>query len=859
MKKFLIVFGAAVVVFLMALILIPIFFKGKIVELVKTEANKNLNARLEFADLDLSLLKNFPNATLEIEKLVIINNPPFAGDTLVALKNFAVTLNIMSLLRGQTLEVRSITLDTPRLKLQALEDGAVNWNIAKTGETEAPAPESATPEDFHLALKEHTIKNAQITYDDRAANMSVAVQALDHAGSGDFSQQQFKLRTQTRIEALSVSAGGIGYLNKVKTQLKADLDVDAAKNKVTLLENELQLNNLILRFDGSVAMALDSTALDLRFNAPQTEFKSILSLIPAIYTRDFAALKAAGQISLQGEAKGVYRENQLPAFNLQLLVTNGMFQYPQLPSAVNNVNLDLNVNNPGGDPDQTTIHLKKLHVELGREPFDATLLVKTPVSDPHIAAMVKGQINLGEIKNFIPLSSGTELAGLLTSDLRVAGNLSSLEKGQYQKFQAAGNLSVNDISYRSAAVPEKIVVKQARLTLTPENARLSDLECVLGQSDLRANGTLDNILPYLMKGETLKGTLALTSNFFDLNPWLEGESQQLTAVELPAKIEFTLNSAFQEVRFDKLSMKNVRGMLLLKDRTLHLMDLNMNLLGGSLLANGAYSTPPNQPPHSFFELKVDNFNIGQTFESFLTVQKFAPIAKSVNGNFGASLTIRTDLEQTLIPVWNTLNSRGALRIGRAVIEDFTPLTRMSTLLKLEKLQRVVVENITPSYKIRDGRFYLEPLSFSAENINFVISGSNGIDQVLDYSVKIRVPSRDLNQQANAAISQLANKKIDLLQGEYVDLVGYVRGNIADPEIKFSTADVVKGAAAQVTSALQQQVQTQKAALADTVNVEIEKRKQEVEQFKQAALDSARRETERLKEEAKKKLKKLLKP
>jgi hypothetical protein len=385
------------------------------------------------------------------------------------------------------------------------------------------------------------------------------------------------------------------------------------------------------------------------------------------------------------------------------------------------------------------------------------------------------------------------------------------------------------------------------------------LECALGKSDLRANGALDNILPYLIKDETLKGTLSLTSNFFDLNPWMEGESQQLTAVELPDKIEFTLNSSFQEVRLDKLSMKNVRGMLVLKDRALHLMDLNMNLLGGSLLANGAYSTPQNQPPHSFFELKMDDFNIGQTFESFLTVQKFAPIAKSVNGNFGASLTLNSDLEQTLIPVWSTLSSRGALRIGKAVIEDFTPLTKISALLNLEKLKRVVVENITPSYKIREGRFHLEPLSFTAENVNFVISGSNGIDQLLDYSVKIRVPSKDLNQQANAAISQLANKKIDLLQGEYVDLVGYVRGNIADPEIKFSTAEVVKGAAAQVTSALQQQAQTQKAVLADTVNVEVEKRKQEAEKFKQAALDSARREAERLKDEAKKKLKKLFKP
>lgn len=856
-KKILIIAAATVGLLLIALVLIPIFYKDKVVALIKKEANKQLNAKLEFEDIDLSLFRNFPDFTLSLEKLTIINNPPFAGDTLVALSSFSTTLDVMSLIRGKTIKIVSITLDQPRLKLLALKDGTVNWNITK--EPEKPAPEAETQKNFNLALQQYAIKNGRLIYQDEASEMAVTVLELDHQGSGDFAQDRFRLRTNTRIAALTLGSGGVKYLNEVDTRLKADLDIDAAAKKFTMLENELQLNNLFLTFNGSVTMMGENAELDLQFTAPKNEFKNIISLIPAIYAKDFADLKSSGQLALQGEVKGLYSETQYPAFNLQLLVNNGMFQYPKLPTAANNVNVDLYVNNPGGDLDNTIVDLKKFHVELGKEPFDANLIVKTPISDPHIAANVKGKINLGEIKNLMPLPPQTELAGVVTSNLCLAGNPSSLEKQQYQKFQAAGNVSFNNIVYSTADLPEKISVQQARLSFTPANVTLSDLACYLGTSDIQANGTLDNLLPYLMSDQTLQGTLSLNSKFFDLNPWMAGESGGLRAVELPDKIEFTLNSTFQEVQYEKLKIQNVRGLLVLKDRTLHLMDLNMNLLNGSITANGSYSTPENKPPHSFFDLKISELSFGQTFESFLTMQKFAPIAKSLQGNFSANLQLATDLDATLTPVWSALNSKGSLRIANAAITDFKPLTKMAEFIKMEKYKTLALQNLNPSYKIRGGRFYLEPLNFKVGNTDFVVSGSNGIDQSLEYSVKLRVPAKELNTQANAVVSQLFNQKVDLLQNDYVDLIGSIKGTFGDPQVKFSGKDLVKGATAQVTDVLKQQAQEKKTVLADTVNVEIEKRQQELERIKQATADSAKKEAERLKEEAKKRLKKLFKP
>ncbi len=856
MKKILVGAGVFLLVVLLALVLTPLLFKGKILELVKTQANQQLNATLEFSDLGLNLFSDFPDLSLSLDHLAIINHAPFAGDTLIALTKFRTSLDLFSLFGG-VMTIRSVELDAPRVRLIALEDGSANWNITKAPASAQPEPKAKSS--FTLALQRYALHNGKMVFYDQAAELSAFVEGLNHSGSGDFSQDHFSLRTLTEIASLSFASGGTKYLNQVNTKLKADVDIDNLASKYTLLDNELRLNDLILRFAGTMARAGGKMDLDLKFEAPQNEFKNFISLIPAIYAKDFAQLKSSGQFALQGSAKGTYGENQYPAFHVQLQINNGMFQYPQLPTAVNNVKMNLLVNNPGGSLDNTVIDLRQFHVELGREPFDASVLVKTPISDPQLNANVKGKINLGEIKNLMPLPAGTELGGGIDANLNLAGRMSSAQRGHYDQVHAAGNLAIRNLLYHSQELPEKIEVSQAQLTFNPANVKLDNLSVKLGQSDVQASGILDNVLPYVMKDETLKGSLTLQSRYFDLDPWMGGESSGLSAVALPDKIEFSLYPAFQEVKYGKLRIQNVRGAMLLKDRTLHMQEVGMNMLNGSVVMNGRYSTPTDKPVNIFFDLKVEALNIGQTFQSFVTVQKFAPIAQSLQGSFSSSFSIATEVDSSLMPVFGTLNSQGALKIAGATLANFTPLTKMAEALKMEKYKTLSLAEVHPTFRIRDGRFYLDPVSFKVANTEFVVSGSNGIDQSLDYSLKLRVPAQELNQQANAFVNDLLKKKVDPLQNEYVDLAGVMKGSLTDPQVKFSGGDIVKGAAAQATNLLQQQLGQQKKAATDSANALLATQKDEAEKLRRAARDSVKSETDRLKEEAKKKLRKLFKP
>ncbi|MCX6186269.1 MAG: outer membrane integrity protein, partial [Bacteroidetes bacterium] len=116
MKKFLKWFLFLFLFILISAIVLPFAFKGKILQIAKEQANNNINAKVNFSDdIGLSIIKSFPNFTLEIKDLSVVGIKEFEGDTLFASKEISATLDIMSVISGDKIKIRSILLDQARV------------------------------------------------------------------------------------------------------------------------------------------------------------------------------------------------------------------------------------------------------------------------------------------------------------------------------------------------------------------------------------------------------------------------------------------------------------------------------------------------------------------------------------------------------------------------------------------------------------------------------------------------------------------------------------------------------------------------------------------------------------------------
>ncbi len=849
-----------IVVILAAAVIIPIAFKGKIVEYVKKEANTKINATIDFdKDVSLTLFSSFPNLTIGIKNLKLVNKAPFLGDTLISASQFEATLDIMTVLKGEKIQIKKIQLDNPRINAHVHKDGLANWSITFPSNDSLKKEGKDTSSNFKMGLQKYAINHGYIVYNDESMGMSTTLVDLNHSGSGDFTSDVFDLETKTNIEKTTFTYGGVSYLSKVKTQLIAGFNIDMKNSKYTLKDNELQLNGMTVNFSGFIAMPGSDINMDIAFKSKQTEFKSILSLIPAIYSHDFDKLKTSGTMAFSGDVKGTYNDKTMPGFDVNLAVNNGFFQYPDLPSPVKDVNITMTINSPQGDMNNMVINIAKAHFAMADLPFDMHMLVKTPMTDPYVDGAMQGKIILENLSKVVKLDQGTSATGQLDVDLAVKGHVSTLQNKKYEDFDAKGKVVATNIGYESKDIPEKVTVSSATLTFNPKNVSLSGCKILLGKSDVSLDGSIDNMLGYMFKkNEVLHGMMSMNSSFFDVNPWMKSSApanktdtaSAMTVVELPENIDFTFKSQMDHVVYDKFDITKLHGMLVLKDKKLEFTKIGMNLLGATFGMDGFYDTKVLNEPLVNMNLDIKNLSIPKTFENFVTVQKFAPIAKNMTGTMDLRMFVDTKLDKAMNPVFSTLNANGKLDIDRATLSDFLPMKELASQLKMDKFNNIVIKNIHPSFVITNGRFSLkEPLKFNVDQIKGNVTGSNGLDKTLDYVVGMEIPTGDMGGQASSIINGLAGKDVGVTLPKTVTVNALIGGTFDKPSVKISMKNAVNGIVDDLKKKAQEEFDKKKKEVEDKAKAEIDKQKQQLEAQKKQLEDQAKAKADALKKQA----------
>jgi uncharacterized protein involved in outer membrane biogenesis len=132
MKKYILSIAILIVLLLGSSIFLPYLFKDKIIETIKSEANKTLKAELDFDNnININIFKSFPNLNLSFKDLSLTYpDSTFQKDTFFAADKLEVSFDLMKFYKEQKYQFKSIAIDRPILHLELLNDSTVNWDIA---------------------------------------------------------------------------------------------------------------------------------------------------------------------------------------------------------------------------------------------------------------------------------------------------------------------------------------------------------------------------------------------------------------------------------------------------------------------------------------------------------------------------------------------------------------------------------------------------------------------------------------------------------------------------------------------------------------------------------------------------------
>ena len=1098
-----------------ALIAIPYFFKDEILTKVQEEINKNVNAEVSFEDVGLSLFRSFPDFSLRLKGLEVMGNDEFEGLRLAGIKNFDVTLDIMSVIKSdRPIQVQSISLDEPNLYVKVLKNGKANYDIAipSTDTTTVVEEEETTTEestDFTIQLKSYSIKNGNVTYDDNTMPILAEIKNLNHSGKGDLTSMIYDLKTKTTADALSVNFDGVQYLANVDTKLDLDISVDMENMKFTIQKNKTIMNALELNMEGFVAMPGDDIDMDLKLGSPSTNFKDLLSMIPAAYTADFKGVDASGAMTINGVLKGLMTETAMPTFNFNIGVDNANFRYPDLPMGINNFNTKVNINSPTSNLDDMVVNIPNFHVEVDKSPFDAKFLLKNPMTDPYVEAFTKGTIILEDLAKAFPLKEQgiEELKGTIKANLDTKTRMSFVTDEKYDLVDMKGDLEITNMDYLGEGMP-KVTIKEMKMAFTPQNVILDNFDAKLGSSDLQMSGTLDNILTYFSGTKTMKGVLKVRSNKFDGNEWITSEeeatvestnaptvqiedtttvageteifdkfdftldaefkditydiyhikntvgkghftpahmefeqlstqmgksdfyvqgdlqnvfgylfnnetlrgnaflrSELIDADELmamtmppsgddkgqnsddapdvsnplpikttdeelfgkfdvnadvsidklkydvyemtnlagignfkhdvfqvsnfglnigqsdmkvtgrienaidwlfyseqeikgvidltsnfldvnqfmvetpettvspstpppaeptppedlepflvPADMDFIINTHLKKVFYDKMNLKNVSGALVLQEEAVNMSDLKANVFGGQMKLTGGYDTKNPEKPKFDFSMDINDFLFNDAFNTLNMVQKIAPIGKYIEGKFNTTLTLNGILGKDMMPDFKTLNSNGLLETLDAAIKDFKPTSELASKLNMDELKTLEIKNSKNFFEIKNGFVSVKPFDLKLKDIQMNIGGKHGIDQDMDYDIKMIIPRKMLEgNKATAAVNtgidllsgQASKLGLNLKQGENINVLVNMTGNISKPKINVkllgmdgsSVSDDVKDAVGDEVDKIKENAQAKADSLKKVAEQKFQEEEDKFRALAQAKADS----------------------
>lgn len=755
LKWTLLIIGGLFVLILAAAIILPVVFKDDIRAAIDKEIAKSVNADVVFDDFSLSFFSNFPNITAELDNLGVLNRAPFEGEVLFATENFEVEVNLKDILFGDQLRVKGISLIRPVINIKVNKDGKANYDIAIPSADSAETTEE--PGDFSFGIDHWEIVDGDVSYDDKTLPYLLQIKGMNHSGSGDFTQDVFDLTTKTTVDTVTTSFDGVEYLTNKRAEIDATITISEEYSKYAFKDNAIKLNDFGMSFDGWLKMNENDFDMDLTFKSPDNSFKSLLSLIPGMYSENFRNIDTKGDLAFSGAVKGKYSEKQMPAFNLNLLVKDAMFKYPDLPTAVENINVDLLVDNKDGVIDNTIIDLKKLHLDFGSNPVDARALI-TKMYPTKIDATIAAKLNLAELNKMFPMK-GLEMKGAYAVNLSAKGVYDSLKK-IIPAIDASMSLANGYVKSSEFPLP----IQDLHFTSTIKNSSGKMEQTVINVNDLSM----------LMDGEKISADLLLQN--LDDYTWdlkLNGglDLEKITKVfpvegmALSGKVKANIQTKgkYSDVKAEKYDRLPTSGTASLTDFKYTSKDLPYAVT----LSQAAMAFDPRKIDLQKMDGKIgrSDFSVKGSVLNYLGYVFGDNHIIKGNVNFNSTLL---DLNQFMSDTEETTTtdtaSYGVIPVPKNI--DFV----LKSSIKTVKVMDFTMTNAAGDVVVKDGVANLSGLRFNMLGGTFVVNGGYDTRNLAHpkYDFALKIENVSMRQAASAST----------LVQTYAPIAGLVNGNFS---------------------------------------------------------------------------------
>ena len=747
-------------------------------QVVIKEINKRLKSPIKIGDIEFSVIKNFPFASIELNNILAID--AFQEDTLCEIELLQLKFNALDLYNNIFI-IQELTLKNGFTSIY-YKDSMQNYEIWHSTQ------DSSQEENTDFGLENISLENFKIAY---------AVDDIQSVIVNNESQLQLSInngRTEINLQGditnEKLILDGINHLPSKKLNINGDIVIDTIGVKI---KSAIALSDIQMDLD------FESTdkAMIVKVNTSEFELEPTLKLIPKNY------LSALEGYELQGKSAikfNYINDQQKEAYiNVDFDLKEGYIKGKDLPFDMNETSLKVSYSNGKQRTDASTeIKIDDIQFTANGELVQANATIQG-LENPTLITDFNTQMQLSEIEkwgyehNFKSLIGDVKIKGTYNGKIglknKVTYDLAMAEK--------TADLTIDNLSLHSDEQSPQLSDAKLNLKLIDDNVNISAFNGTLAkESKIKFVGGIENVFSYLfLKNADLKIAGDLSSDWMIIDEFLEDtdktsetpQESKPQAIILPNDIVANINLNLLDLTFDRFHMRNFSSKISYKNKLLKAKDIALETMSGKITSNVTFEQVKDGKLRLISTTGLDNINVRQLFYEFHNFGQTTMRHKHLKGKIDSEIYLRNEWDKYFNPIDEHLYSFIDVKINNGELLDFEPLMMMSDYISVEELKRIKFSTLENQIEIKNNLIDIPFMEIHSTAIDIAGAGTHSFDNEMDYEFKIllnEILGDKFRRKNKKKVSEFGVVQDDGVKGMTMFLK--MQGTVDDPQISYNT-------------------------------------------------------------------------
>jgi hypothetical protein len=775
-----------------------------------SKLNENLNTKVEIASIDLSLIQDFPNASIILNDVKVHHSSPFTGPGhfLVA-SRMRFRFSLFAFFSGNY-NVKRIDLENGMLQVLTSSKNISNYNIFKTSK-------DSSESHFKFEIDMFDVDKLDVLIDLKPSSFTSKFLITDAQVSGAFDENAFELGISSDLQFDHLNVSDTRWISDLPVDIDCKLIVDKEKQEYTFSKGKIKLSEMNVNVSGLMKFSGETPYLDLNLGGENLDISSVLSLLPESYKKEIADYDSDGDFYGDANIKGSWSGNVNPHVEAHFGIKGGTIEQKKNDIKMENVILKGTFTNGSRNSMQTSI-LNLSEAQFNIEGGKAEGVLKlSNLEDLTIHADFNAGLDLEEVFKFFPTGKVQDVQGRGNLDVVIDGKIGELldSKGAVSNsISANGHLTLVGASFKIEGDTMSYRNLDASFRFSKHDVLIERFKGNAGSSDFSLNGSLINLFGYILSDDQPIGIRAQVQSRKIVLDELFGtgnsnESPDSTyKFRISPRLTMKMNARVEDLRFRKFRATGIIGDLTVRNRVLNADRLSLRTMGGKMELEGSADGSDENKILVVCQSKMANVDISQLFLQCENFGQEVITDKHIRGILTASIDLGFPISSTLVIDTKKLKAVSDITISEGRLMEFEPLNNLSRFVSLDELKDVKFSELKNKIEISNRAIIIPKMEITSSALSIFASGTHTFDNVVDYHFQLTL-SDILSKKAKKAKRE--NEEFGIVEEDgsnRTQLFLSMSGPIANPKISYDS----KGAKEKFKQDIKTEKQTVKQLL-----------------------------------------------